>query len=82
MPKGKSEETHLKKTTSLCPKCLAIIDAEIFERDGKVLIRKHCDKHGSIEDVYWGSYEMYKKAEKWARDGVHVQVGSMLGMQR
>lgn len=59
----------IRKTQSLCPECLKIIDADIFEKDGKVWISKTCEKHGSVEDLYWGSYEMYKKAEKFAQDG-------------
>jgi len=59
----------IEKTKSLCPECLMILDAEIFEKNGKVFIRKKCPKHGYFEDLYWGSYEMYEKAKKFARDG-------------
>ncbi len=71
--KNKSEEHHIKRTASLCPECLKTIGADIFERDGKVWIRKACEKHGTFEDLYWGDYELYKRAEKWARDakGIH-----------
>ena len=67
MPKEPPEETDLKRTASLCPECLATVGAEIFEREGKVWIRKSCPRHGTIEDVYWGDYEMYKRAERWAQ---------------
>ncbi|UCG94946.1 MAG: radical SAM protein [archaeon] len=59
----------LRKTQSLCPECLNVLDAEVFERDGKVWIRKNCGKHGDFEELYWGSYEMYKKAGRFACDG-------------
>ena len=59
----------LSKTTSVCPECLKIISAEIFEKDDKVWIKKECPEHGEYEDLYWGSYELYKKAHKFARDG-------------
>lgn len=62
-------ENLIRTTASLCPECLKTIGAEIFERDGKVWIRKRCGRHGITEDVYWGDYEMYKFAEKWGRDG-------------
>ncbi len=62
-------ETHIRNTASLCPKCLKTIPAEIFERDRKIWIRKKCKKHGKFEDLYWGSSEMYKKAERFAHDG-------------
>lgn len=63
----------LRKTQSLCPECLKVLDAEVFERDGKVWIRKTCPEHGEFEDLYWGSYEMYKKAEKFACDGKGIE---------
>jgi len=59
----------IRDTQSLCPECLKILPAEIFERDNKVWIRKECPKHGKFEDIYWGDYEMYKKAMSFAHDG-------------
>jgi len=59
----------IKDTQSLCPECLKIIPAEIFERDNKVWIRKKCSQHGEFEDIYWGDYQMYLKAESFAHDG-------------
>ena len=56
-------------TASLCPECRRIINAEIFEHDGKVYIRKRCEEHGTFEDLYWGDYELYKKAQRFAHDG-------------
>jgi uncharacterized radical SAM superfamily Fe-S cluster-containing enzyme len=65
----KPPERHISKTTSICPECNRVIGAEVFERDGKVLIRKECPEHGKVEEVYWSDYEMYKRAQKFARDG-------------
>ncbi len=65
----------LEKTQSLCPECLKILPAEVFERRGKVYIRKKCEKHGKFEDLYWGSYELYLKAKKWGREGPGVKNG-------
>jgi len=62
----------IKDTKSLCPECLKVLQAEIFERDGKVLIRKKCPQHGEFEDVYWGDYNMYLKAMKFAHDGKKI----------
>ncbi len=69
MPGKKSPEKEIKKTASLCPECLKIVPARIFEREGKVWISKECKKHGKSEEIYWGDYGMYKKAERFARDG-------------
>lgn len=63
----------LSRTSSLCPKCLSIVGAEIFEQEGKVFISKTCKKHGTFRDLYWGDYALYKKAEKFAADGVKVE---------
>ncbi|NIO22153.1 MAG: radical SAM protein [Candidatus Aenigmarchaeota archaeon] len=60
------------QTRSVCPECLKLIDATIFEKDGKVWIEKKCEKHGKFRDVYWGDSGMYKKAKKFAYDGIGV----------
>ncbi len=64
-----SIENPLAETKSLCPECLKIIPAVVFYRDGKVWIAKECEKHGKFEDLYWGDYEMYMRAKRFAKDG-------------
>ena len=59
----------IKTTQSLCPQCLRILPATIFERDNKVWITKKCPEHGEFEEIYWGDYDMYKKGVKFAHDG-------------
>ena len=71
-PKSRLKSGLPKKTTSLCPECKSIIEADIFEEDGKVMIEKECAEHGTFKDVYWSDVEMYLKAEKFARDGKGV----------
>ncbi len=71
----KKGEKFVDETLSLCPECLKQIPALIFERKGKVWIRKVCPEHGEFEDLYWGSYEMYLRAKKWAKDGKGVSNG-------
>ena len=34
-----------KKTESLCPECLAIIEATMREENGRVVMEKSCEKH-------------------------------------
>jgi hypothetical protein len=62
-----------KETKSLCPECRRIIDALIFEKDGKVLISKECPEHGKFEHVYWEDVNLYLKAEEYAYDGRGVE---------
>ncbi|NOZ82475.1 MAG: radical SAM protein [Euryarchaeota archaeon] len=62
-------ERLLENTSSLCPECLRVLRAEVFERGGKVYIRKRCSEHGEFEDLYWSSYELYERARRYAHDG-------------
>jgi hypothetical protein len=59
-----------KATESLCPECRRVINAKIFEREGKVMIGKNCPDHGYFEDIYWSDVDMFLKAEKFAWDGI------------
>jgi uncharacterized radical SAM superfamily Fe-S cluster-containing enzyme len=61
-----------KKTTSLCPVCSTRIQADIFEKDGKVMIRKECPEHGAFEDTYWSDVNLYLNAEKWRSEAQNV----------
>ena len=62
-----------KHTTSLCPECKKIVDANIFERNEAVWMSKECPDHGLFEDVYWSDVDMYLKAERYSYDGKGVQ---------
>ena len=58
-------------TQSICPECFLendevhVIDATLYEEDGKVMYKKTCDKHGEFLDVYWGDADMFMKAQGW-----------------
>ncbi|AGK60252.1 putative Fe-S oxidoreductase [Archaeoglobus sulfaticallidus PM70-1] len=60
-------------TTSLCPECIKIINATVYEEDGKVMIKKTCEEHGEFVEVYWGDAEMFRKAYKFAHDGPGIE---------
>jgi len=59
----------IKQTQSICPECYKVLDATIFEKDGKVYIKKECPEHGEYTELYWSDYEQYKRAEKYRREG-------------
>jgi uncharacterized radical SAM superfamily Fe-S cluster-containing enzyme len=59
----------MKSTRSLCPECLAVIDASIFEEKGKMMIQKTCSKHGFFKDVYWSSAEQFERFDRYMHDG-------------
>ncbi len=69
LPKLREGERLLKITNSLCPECYRLLPAVVFERDGKVYIRRICPEHGEIEEIYFGDARLYKKFERWEEDG-------------
>ena len=62
----------LRKTKSLCPRCLDVIPAEIVDDNGVVKIKKNCSIHGNFEDVYWSNSEHYKQFVKFKKEGSKV----------
>lgn len=48
-------------TKSLCPECFRSLDAEVFEEDGKILIKKTCKEHGEFVNTYWSDSNLYDK---------------------
>ncbi|MBN2014358.1 MAG: radical SAM protein [Candidatus Altiarchaeota archaeon] len=63
----------LRKTESLCPRCLEKIPAELVEEEGKVLIKKECPEHGRFSDIYWSDVENYKKTIECWNNGTGVE---------
>ena len=59
----------LKTTLSLCPDCLAHVPAAVFERDGRVVLRKRCDTHGTSQGVLENDARWYRLSNKdrWGR---------------
>ena len=62
-------EKIIDKTKSICPVCYSVINADIVEEKGKVLIKKSCPEHGDYQDIYWSDYNMYIDAKKYHQDG-------------
>ncbi len=53
------------KTKSLCPQCLAVLDAEIYEVAGEIRLKKRCAVHGEFDDLYWSDAALYHKFAQW-----------------
>ena len=51
----------IKKTMSLCPTCFKPIEAEVYEKDNEIWIKKECPEHGSFDNTYWTNAELYKR---------------------
>ena len=64
---------HIKNTRSICPECLKALDAEIYEDNGKVFIKKICPEHGAFQELYWSDYDQYVRAEKFRYDGEGIE---------
>ena len=50
------------KTKSVCNVCHRKIPAETFQKNGKILIKKRCEQHGSfISDHIWDDPEIFQR---------------------
>ena len=50
-------------TQSLCPDCLALVQAKVIVRDNRVYFRKHCPTHGTREDFVCSDATMFDRNE-------------------
>ena len=62
-----------RRTGSLCPECLKVIQATLYIEDGALMQKKTCKEHGEFKEVCWSDAEMYLKAENCAFDGVGLE---------
>jgi hypothetical protein len=70
----------IKVTASICPECISEgnsiknskLMAIVYEENGKVWIIKECSEHGIVKDLYWGDYEMYQRAKRFADPGITI----------
>ena len=67
--KSLGKKSTIRFTQSICPDCNMILDAEVFERNDQVFMSKICPTHGECEELYFGSYDMYKKFSTYWVDG-------------
>jgi hypothetical protein len=63
---------YYKKTGSVCPECLQVISAEIYEENDQIWMRKTCPDHGNFKDILSSSARYYKwthfKTDEWSFD--------------
>ena len=55
-----------KTTKSLCPSCGRVLEARIYDQDGKVWIERECPVHGRIRSLYWSDVAMFDRFEGYA----------------
>jgi 7,8-dihydro-6-hydroxymethylpterin dimethyltransferase len=60
---------HFKQTTSTCPKCLALLTADVVIRNNRVYFRKDCTRCGPSEALVSEDAEYYVRAYSYSRAG-------------
>jgi len=54
-----------KTTQSICPECLQVIEARLFEENGAVYMEKTCAAHGPFRDKIYSDVKLYLKMEEF-----------------
>jgi uncharacterized radical SAM superfamily Fe-S cluster-containing enzyme len=73
-PKLKSGEVAKRRTQSLCPECYRLLPAVVFERDGKIWIRRMCPEHGEFEELYWGDSALYERVMRFEAPDSKIKI--------
>lgn len=69
VPDGHQGDWLFKTTTSTCPSCLALLEAEVVIREGSVFFKKTCGKCGPSEALVSEDARYYVQAYAFARAG-------------
>ena len=67
-------EKYYRKTQSVCPECLERIDAEVYEEDDQIFMRKTCPDHGDFKDKISSSAKYYK----WTHWAIKDENGNVI----
>ncbi|MBP2029836.1 putative radical SAM superfamily Fe-S cluster-containing enzyme [Methanohalophilus levihalophilus] len=59
----------MEYTKSICPECLDVIEAKIFEENDMIMMEKTCPEHGDFREVYWSDAKLYQKFKKFEKMG-------------
>lgn len=54
-----------KQTESICPECIRVIPAILYDENGRVMMVKECPEHGEIKDIIWSDTKLYLQMEEW-----------------
>lgn len=69
VPEGHQGDWLFKNTTSTCPKCMQLLNAQVVIRDDKVFFKKDCGKCGATEAMVSEDAAYYVGAYAFARAG-------------
>jgi 7,8-dihydro-6-hydroxymethylpterin dimethyltransferase len=59
----------LAHTHSVCPRCKVVLEAELLERRGRVVLSRECPDHGLFEAVVYGDAERYLEIQRFNKPG-------------
>jgi 7,8-dihydro-6-hydroxymethylpterin dimethyltransferase len=68
-PRVDRDEVFLEHTTSVCPMCKAVVDAEVNVRDDRVFLRKRCRDHGPFEALVYSDAQLYVDHQRFNKPG-------------
>jgi uncharacterized radical SAM superfamily Fe-S cluster-containing enzyme len=64
-----AEGRVLARTESICPRCRAVLDAELVVRGGRVVLTRSCPDHGEFAAVVYGDAERYLEIQRFDKPG-------------
>jgi len=67
--KAATSELVLGRTRSICPRCKSVLDAELLDRDGRVILARECPDHGRFEAVTYGDSARYLEIQRFNKPG-------------
>ncbi|WP_428268334.1 radical SAM protein [Haliangium sp.] len=73
-PAGHAGDWPFKQTTSTCPSCLALVEADVVIRGAQVVFKKRCADCGPSEALVSEDAEYYVRAYGFARAGTEPLV--------
>lgn len=62
-----------KIVSSVCPVCLKVVSARIFQDGEKVFIEKECQTHGEFKELYWSDAALYRKFYRYFCEGSAIE---------
>jgi 7,8-dihydro-6-hydroxymethylpterin dimethyltransferase len=59
----------LGRTRSICPRCSRLLDAQLVDREGRVVLTRRCPDHGEFTAVVYGDAERYREIRRFDKPG-------------
>src|SRR4030067_1569967 len=64
-----SPTSFLEQTRSICPICRHIVDAQLMDRVGQVIMVKSCPEHGLFESLVYGDSKLFTQISSFTKPG-------------